>query len=108
GDGSMVRNFQIKKRSFFVLMVMLLAGICGGGGSRLWAKGASATILGTVTDTSGAAIPNAMVQVKNTGTGVTQSVAADAQGRFRVSDIGIGEYEVQASQTGFSTGVHKA
>jgi hypothetical protein len=103
----MVRKFQTRKRLSVVLMAMLLAGIFAAGVSRLRAQGASATILGTVTDMSGAAIPNAMVQVKNTGTGVTQSVAADAQGRFRVPDIGIGDYEVQASQTGFSTVVHK-
>ena len=48
-----------------------------------------------------------MVQVKNVGTGATQSLTTDAQGRFRVSDLGVGEYEVQASKTGFSTVVHK-
>jgi len=90
-----------------MLMAMLLAGVCGVGVSRLWAQGATATILGTVTDMSGAAIPNAMVQVKNAGTARTQSGAADSQGRFRVPDLGVGEYEVQASQTGFSTVVHK-
>jgi len=47
------------------------------------------------------------VQAKNVGTGVTQSVAADAQGRFRIPDISVGEYEIQASKTGFSTVVRK-
>jgi Carboxypeptidase regulatory-like domain len=53
--------------------------------ARLIAQGATATILGTVTDTSGAAIPEAAVQVKNVQTDVTQSAATDAQGRFRIS-----------------------
>src|SRR5258708_5820755 len=30
-----------------------------------------------------------------------------AQGRYRVPDLGVGQYEVQASKTGFSTAVHK-
>jgi protocatechuate 3,4-dioxygenase beta subunit len=64
-------------------------------------------MLGTVADMSGAAIPDAMVQVKNAGTGVSQSVAADAQGRYRVPDLSVGEYEVQATKAGFSTVVHK-
>jgi hypothetical protein len=75
--------------------------------ARLNAQGATATILGTVTDTSGAAIPEAAVQVKNVQTDVTQSATTDAQGRFRVSDLAVGEYEVQTSKSGFSTVVHR-
>jgi hypothetical protein len=77
------------------------------GAANLFAQGTTATILGTVTDTSGAAVAGAAVQVRNVGTGLTQSVTSDAQGRYRVADLGVGEYEVQAGQTGFSTLVHK-
>ena len=45
---------------------------------------ATATILGTVTDSSGGAVPEANVQVTNTGTGAMQTVTSDAQGRYRV------------------------
>src|SRR5579883_2246594 len=76
-------------------------------GNRLAAQNATGTILGTVTDASGAAIPDAGIQVSNIGTGATQVVAADAQGRFRVPDLIVGEYDVQASKMGFSTVVHK-
>jgi hypothetical protein len=75
--------------------------------NRLSGQAATATIQGTVTDSTGAAIPDAAVQVKNVGTGLTQSTASDAQGRFNVPDLGIGEYEVQATKTGFSNVVHK-
>ncbi len=77
------------------------------GTGHLFAQGTTATILGTITDTSGAAVAGAAVQVRNVGTGSTQSVMSDAQGRYRVADLGVGEYEVQAGQTGFSTLVHK-
>src|SRR5215471_19585530 len=93
--------FKINGR-FFVFMALSLAMIAG-----LWGQGATATILGTVTDSTGAAIPAAEVQVKNVQTGVAQAVNSDAQGRFRVPDLGVGEYEVQTSKTGFSTVVHK-
>ena len=73
----------------------------------VWGQGATATILGNVADASGAAIPDANVQVRNVGTGATQVVAADAQGRFRVPDLIVGEYEVQVSKVGFSTVVRK-
>ncbi len=68
---------------------------------------ATATIVGTVTDSSGAAIANATVQVKNSGTGVTQNAITDAQGRYRAPDLIIGTYEVQASNPGFQTVVHR-
>ena len=73
---------------------MLLISV-GFGISRLWDQGATATILGNVADTSGAAIPEASVQVKNVGTGATQDVTADAQGRFRAPDLIVGEYEIR-------------
>jgi hypothetical protein len=103
----MVRSFQESYLFKFTLAAMLLIGVCGVGVTRLGAQGTTATVLGTVADMSGAAIPDAMVQVKNVGTGVTQSIAADAQGRYRVPDLSVGDYEVQATKAGFSTVVHK-
>ena len=64
------------------------------------AQGATATI-------PGAAIPEAAVQVKNVGTGFTQSTISDFVGRFNIPDLGIGDCEMQASKPGFSTLVHK-
>lgn len=89
----------------FSLSVALVLAFLGAAG--LFAQGTTGTILGTVTDMSGAAVPDATVQVRNVGTGQNQSVPSDAQGRFRVADLSVGEYEVQASKTGFSTLVHK-
>ena len=86
-----------------VRFAILAVALCVCASVTLWGQGTTATILGTVADMSGAAIPDAMVQAKNAGTGVTQSVAADAQGRFRISDLGIGDYDVQATKVGFST-----
>jgi hypothetical protein len=74
---------------------------------NLAAQGTTATILGTVTDMSGAAVPDAAVQIRNVGTGQGQTVSSDAQGRYRVPDLGVGDYEIQASKAGFSTVVHK-
>ncbi len=67
----------------------------------------TATILGTVTDNSGAAIPDTAMQVTNLGTGIMQSATSDAQGRFNITNLILGEYEVQASKAGFSTVVRK-
>src|SRR5579863_8654925 len=56
----------------------------------------SATLLGTVTDSGGAVVPNASIEVKNVGTGQVQQVRTDAQGRYTVPDLPIGDYEAQA------------
>ena len=90
-----------------ILFTIFLIGFGGVGVNRLQAQGTTATILGTVTDASGAAIPEAAVQVRNVATGSTQATTSDAQGRFTAPDLGIGAYEVQASRMGFSTVVHK-
>ena len=105
GETGMLNHLKLDLRS---VVAVLFLGICGAGGlSRLAAQGATATISGTVTDSSGAAIPEAAIQVKNIGTGAQQTTASDGQGRFRVPDLGVGDYEIQASKMGFSTVLHK-
>jgi hypothetical protein len=66
----------------------------------------NATISGTVTDASGAAVTNARVDAKNSGTGVIHSSTTDAQGRYSVPQLPIGDYEVHASAPGFQNVVH--
>lgn len=97
------------RKHFLVLgsLVVVLLGFGPAGIRRLDAQGAAATILGTVTDTSGAAITGAVIQTKNAGTGQTQSTESDAQGRYRVPDLGVGSYDVQAYKEGFATLVHR-
>jgi len=74
---------------------------------RMTAQQTTGTIEGTVSDSTGGVIPAATVQVKNAGTGQTQATDSDAQGRYRVPDLAVGEYEVQASKTGFTTVIHR-
>lgn len=80
----------------FCLVAALLPNLVNG-------QGANATLLGTVTDVSGAVVPGASVQVTNTATGVRQTVKTDSQGRYTAVDLIPGSYEVQASATGFQT-----
>jgi Carboxypeptidase regulatory-like domain/TonB dependent receptor len=101
---------RFRRSAHFLLSFALVAALVVvffGAEQRAAAQGTTATILGVVTDSTGAAIPDASVQVKNVGTGQTQSSTSDAQGRYRVADLGVGDYEVQASKNGFSTLLHK-
>jgi hypothetical protein len=76
-------------------------------GARLAAQQTTGTIQGTVSDSSGGVIPTANVQVRNVGNGQTQNTESDAQGRFRIPDLAVGDYEVSASKSGFTTVVHR-
>jgi outer membrane receptor protein involved in Fe transport len=61
----------------------------------------TATISGTVTDSSGAVLTSAMVVVRNVGTDVAQTKSTDVQGRYSVPELPVGDYEVRVSAPGF-------
>src|SRR5437879_2558639 len=68
-----------------------------------YAQVTGATLSGTITDPSGAVIPNAQVSVRNTATGVTREVTADTAGFYSVPNLLPGNYEVTVMSPGFST-----
>ncbi|MCI0421464.1 MAG: TonB-dependent receptor [Acidobacteria bacterium] len=59
------------------------------------------TILGTVTDPSGAVVTGATVTVKNEGTNIERTIVADANGDYRVAGLETGSYQVSVSAAGF-------
>ena len=63
------------------------------------------TITGTVTDSSGAAIPGATIAVKNVDTGASRNSVAGPSGRYEIPNLPVGKYEVTASIAGFQTSV---
>lgn len=69
----------------------------------LHAQVTGATLTGSVTDPSGAVIPNAQVSVKNTATGVVREVVTDSAGIYSAPNLLPGSYDVSASASGFST-----
>ncbi|HET9803400.1 MAG TPA: carboxypeptidase regulatory-like domain-containing protein, partial [Candidatus Acidoferrum sp.] len=59
-------------------------------------------ITGTVIDSSGAAVPNAKVTAKNTGTNATSSSTTDDTGYFRIPKLSPAAYTVSVDATGFA------
>jgi hypothetical protein len=76
--------------------------ICGFLGAFCFsALAQEATIVGTVMDPSGAAVPNAAITVTNTDTGVVLHISSSGAGEYIAPDIHIGHYVVRAEATGF-------
>src|SRR5712691_5061439 len=69
------------------------------------AQVAGATLAGTVTDPSGASIPQAQVAITNVATGVIRNVTTDSAGFYTAPNLLPGTYEVRTTATGFSTQV---
>ncbi len=67
-----------------------------------WAQIFTANITGLVLDPSGAALVNAKVRLVNTGTGEERSTTSDETGRYTISQLAPGRYDLTVSATGFS------
>lgn len=71
------------------------------------AQTTSTTILGTVTDSTGAVVAGAKVTVSNNGTGVSRSVTTSSTGDYSFPLLDVGTYTVTVDAQGFKSGVHR-
>ena len=63
----------------------------------------SASVTGTVKDTSDAVVPGATVEIKNHATNQTWQAVTDARGRFRLLYLPVGDYHLSVQLSGFGT-----
>jgi len=87
----------MKWRSILGLIVFMTA--------SLSAQTFRGTILGTVTDASGAAVSGAKVTVRNVNTGLERSTQTSADGSYSLPELPLGPYTVTVAQPGFQTSV---
>jgi outer membrane receptor protein involved in Fe transport len=74
--------------------------------SPVFSQLSSGTVLGTVSDASGALIPGVEVKVSNSATGVTRETMTNESGNYRVDQLPVGIYVVETDLSGFKKGVH--
>ena len=98
----MPKGVSAKTRFFFSALCFLAVVFCAQG--SLFAQ-TTGTIFGTVTDQTDAVLPGTGIMVTNVETGIARSTVAGDRGAYRVTNLPPGTYEVQASLTGFQTGV---
>ncbi len=89
----------------WILPLCLLAGglLFGGNGVCFAQNTNSGDIRGTVTDNSGAVIPNAKVSVLNIDTGVSTDYVTNQDGLYDTSSILPGSYKITFTKEGFKT-----
>ena len=93
-----VKRFRL--RFLFILSVGLL-------GFSLSTLAQDASIVGTVTDPSGASVPNVKITVTNTETGSTHTVVSNDSGQYAIPELKIGHYNAKAEATGFKAAEQK-
>jgi Carboxypeptidase regulatory-like domain len=93
-------------KALSTLIIVVLLAFCST--SRLEGQTSTGTILGTVSDASGAVVPSANVSVTNKATGATRTLTTNNDGLFSVPALVSGEYEVRVEVQGFRTEVRSA
>src|SRR5438270_7560326 len=86
--------------AFFALI------FCVAGAVQVRAQEVGGTILGTITDQSGAVVPQASILVRNMANGISRTVTTDSAGFYTTPNLLPGTYEVAASAIGFATSVN--
>jgi outer membrane receptor protein involved in Fe transport len=61
------------------------------------------SLQGTITDSSGAAVPGAEVKILHTGTGFVRTLATNSDGEFSATELPLGAYTVTVTKQGFRT-----
>jgi len=88
------------RRVVFVAFVFLFSNFSG-----LWAQSAgnAGTLSGTVTDSSGAVIPGAIVSLINPVSGYNRSSPTDSAGHYSFTNIPLNPYHLMVTGAGFSS-----
>lgn len=94
------------RRSFLYCSILLL---CLSLASLAFGQSASsATIVGTVTDSQGAVVPNATVTATNTATGVGHTAKSTSSGNYTIPNLPPGNYDVKVEAASFAPALSKA
>src|SRR6201996_2151064 len=93
---------MFQRFSIFVFVLLFL-----GFGLRVHAQVDTGAIVGNVTDTGGAVVPDASVTITEEGTGLKQTQTSGSDGAFSFTPVKIGNYTLTVAKAGFKTSVQK-
>jgi outer membrane receptor protein involved in Fe transport len=89
-----------------IASMILLCGVAFA--TPTFAQQTTGTIQGRITDAQKAAVPGVTITAKNKQTGFTRSEVSDAEGRYLLNALPVGNYDVHAQISGFSPFDRKA
>jgi hypothetical protein len=96
--------FSGSLKSWLLVATIAAIGTCLVVPRRAWAQ-ATATVNGTVRDSSGAVIPDATIGLRSQATNLERTVTTNAVGAYVIPQVQPGDYELKVSKTGFQTQV---
>ena len=85
----------------FLVCLSAMSVLAGVAVERLNAQVLYGSVVGTVTDQSGAVVPKAHIVITNTATGVKRETVADDTGHYSIPDVPPGVYDLAVSASGF-------
>jgi hypothetical protein len=94
-------DWCLRRMRFLLVLVVALIGFS----FSTFAQ--QATIVGTVTDPSGAVVPNVSVTITDTNTGVSRTIPTNDAGQYVAPDLQVGNYNVKAEAKGFKAAERK-
>src|SRR6267378_2683236 len=93
-----VNQFSLSRALLLCLLVL---------GISSQAFGQNATVVGTITDPSGAAVANATISITRTETAQVFHLVSNGDGQYVAPDLPIGHYNIKVEATGFKTAEQK-
>src|SRR6266404_5187939 len=96
--GFMLASYKSSLRAAFLIISCLALGLSANAQSG----GSSTSVVGTVTDPSGAVVPNAVVEIHNPVSGYARTATTDSSGRFAIPNVPFNPYHLRATSQGFA------
>jgi type 1 fimbria pilin len=91
------------KKSLIAMVSLVLLVLLSGYAGLAYGQAETGTINGTVTDSTNAVVPNAMVIVKSVNTGATRETTTNASGFYTVTSLRPDSYEVTVEAKNFQS-----
>src|SRR5215813_2773813 len=96
------------KRAVRIVLVLGVLAALSGLTVPAWSQEVTASITGTVTDPSGAAVQRATVTATSQERGLTYTGVTSDAGLYRIAQLPVGTYSLKVEKSGFASVSHPA